>query len=47
MSQTDPRGNLYLPWKIPDSIKGGLYHVYATDGIQEYKIDIPITATEN
>jgi len=47
MSQTDPRGILYLPWKIPDSIKTGLYHVYATDGIQEYEIDIPITATEN
>jgi len=47
MSQTDPRGNLYLPWKIPDSIKSGLYHVYATDGIHKYKIDIPITVTKN
>jgi len=47
MSQTDPRGNLYLPWKIPDSIKSGLYHVYATDGIHEYEIDIPITVPKN
>ena len=47
MSQTDPRGNLYLPWKIPDSIKSGLYHVYATDGIHEYEIDIPITVPEH
>jgi len=47
MSQTDPRGNLYLPWKISDSIKSGLYHVYATDRIHEYEIDIPIIVTEN
>jgi len=42
MSQTDPRGNLYLPWKIPDTISSGWHHVYATDGIHEYEIDIPI-----
>ena len=42
MSQTDTRGNLYLPWKIPDTITGGWYHVFATDGIHEYEIDIPI-----
>jgi hypothetical protein len=47
MSQTDTRGNLYLPWKIPDSIKSGLYHVYVNDGIHEYEIDIPITVHEN
>ena len=47
MSQTDPRGNLYLPWKISDSIKSGLYHVYATDRIHEYELDIPIIVTEN
>jgi hypothetical protein len=46
MSQTDDRGNLYLPWKIPDSFTTGLYHVYATDGIHEYEIDIPITVAE-
>ena len=46
MSQTDDRGNLYLPWKIPDSFTTGLYHVQATDGIHEFQIDIPITVTE-
>lgn len=47
MSQTDDRGNLYLPWKIPNSFTTGLYHVHATDGIHEYEIDIPITVSEN
>ena len=46
MSQTDDRGNLYMPWKIPDSFPSGLYHVQATDGIHEYEIDIPITVIE-
>jgi hypothetical protein len=46
MTQTDDRGELYLPWKIPDSFTSGLYHVHATDGIHEYEIDIPITVTE-
>ena len=44
MSQTDPRGVLYMPWKIPDTISSGLYNVYATDGIKEYEINIPISA---
>lgn len=47
MSQTDTRGDLYMPWKIPDSFTSGLYHIRATDGIHEYEIDIPITVTEN
>ncbi len=42
MTQTDPDGDLYLPWKIPDTITSGWYQVYATDGIHEYEIDIPI-----
>lgn len=46
MSQTDKLGNLHLPWKIADSITSGLYHVHATDGIHDFDIDIPITATE-
>jgi hypothetical protein len=46
MSQTDDRGELYLPWKIPDFFSSGLYHIHATDGINEYDIDIPITVTE-
>jgi hypothetical protein len=47
MSQTDDRGELYLPWKIPDFFTSRLYHIHATDGIHEYDIDIPITVTEN
>ncbi len=42
MTQTNPDGILYLPWKIPDTITSGWYQVYATDGINEYEIDIPI-----
>ncbi len=42
MTKTDPDGILYLPWKIPDTITSGWYQVYATDGINEYEIDIPI-----
>lgn len=42
MTKTDPDGILYLPWKIPDTITSGWYQVYATDGINEYVIDIPI-----
>jgi hypothetical protein len=46
MSQTDDRGDLYLPWKIPEYFTNGLHHIHATDGIHEYEIDIPITVTE-
>ncbi len=42
MTQTDPGGILYMPWQIPDDFVGGWYQVYATDGINEYRIDIPI-----
>ena len=42
MTQTDPDGILYMPWKIPDTITSGWYQVYATDGIHEYEIDFPI-----
>ena len=42
MSQTSEDGNLYLPWQVPDSITAGFYKVYATDGINEYEINIPI-----
>ncbi len=44
MTQTDPQGVLYVPWKIPDYVTSGWYHVYASDGIHEYEIDIPISA---
>ena len=47
MSQTSPRGELYVPWPIPETISGGWYHVFATDGIHDYEIEIPITAQES
>jgi hypothetical protein len=46
MTQTDDRGGLHMPWKIPQTVSTGWYHVYATDGIHEYEIDIPITNSE-
>lgn len=42
MTQTDPDGTLYMPWRIPDDFLSGWYKVYATDGINEFEIDIPI-----
>lgn len=42
MTQTDPDGILYMPWKIPDDFSSGWYKVYATDGINEFEIDFPI-----
>ncbi len=42
MTQTNPDGILYMPWKIPDNFSSGWYKVSATDGINEYEIDIPI-----
>ena len=42
-SQTSDRGVLYMPWPLPDSISGGLYHVFATDGIHQFEMNIPIT----
>lgn len=42
MTQTEPDGTLYLPWQIPDDFSSEWYHVYASDGIHEYEIDIPI-----
>ncbi len=46
MSKTDVRGDLYLPWKIPSTIKAGFHNIYATDGIHEYEIDVSITAPQ-
>ena len=42
MTKTNSDGILYLHWKIPDTITGGWYQVYATDRINEYEINIPI-----
>ena len=42
MSKTGEEGHLYLPWQVPQTITAGLYNIYATDGINEFEIKIPI-----
>lgn len=42
-TKTDDRGHLNMPWPIPDTLGGRVYHIFATNGIHEYNIDIPIS----
>ena len=42
-TKTDDRGHLNMPWPIPDDISGGMYSIFATDGIHEFEITIPIS----
>jgi len=46
-SKTTDRGDLSTLWQIPDSIDNGMYHIFATDGIHEFELDIPITINLN
>jgi hypothetical protein len=46
-SQTDDRGHLYMPWPIPDDVGGKKYNIFATDGIHDFEIDIPISPKMN
>ena len=46
-TKTDDRGYLNMPWPIPDNVGGNVYHIFATDGIHEFDIDIPIAPKEN
>jgi len=32
-----------MPWPIPEDISGGMYNIFATDGIHEFEITIPIS----
>jgi hypothetical protein len=43
LSKTDDRGHLNMPWPIPDEMGGQKYNIFATDGIHEFEIDIPIS----
>ncbi len=43
-SKTDNRGNLYMPWPIPDLVGGKFYNIFATDGIHEFEMSIPIAS---
>ena len=42
-TKTDDRGHLNMPWPIPETVGGRVYHIFATDGIHEYDIDVPIS----
>jgi hypothetical protein len=42
-TKTDDRGHLNMPWPIPNAVSGKLYNIFATDGIHEFELDIPIT----
>ena len=42
-TKTDDRGHLNMPWFIPDTLGGRVYNIFATDGIHEYTIGIPIS----
>lgn len=42
-TKTNNRGGLHMFWPIPDGIGGGMYNIFATDGISQYEIDIPMS----
>jgi hypothetical protein len=42
-TKTDDRGNLNMPWPVPDLVGGKLYNIFATDGIHEFEMNVPIT----
>ncbi len=42
-TKTDNRGNLNMPWPIPDSVGGKLYNIFATDRISEFEMNVPIS----
>jgi hypothetical protein len=31
-----------MPWPIPDSVGGKQYNIFATDGIHDFEITIPL-----
>ena len=41
-TKTDDRGHLNMPWPIPNSVGGKIYHIFASDGIHQLELDIPI-----
>ena len=43
-TKTDDRGHLYMPWPIPDEVGGKIYNIFATDGIHEFEMNIPIAS---
>jgi len=45
-TKTSEKGDLYMPWAVPDSLMGGLYSIYATDQLHDFEINIPITGLQ-
>ena len=43
LTKSNKRGHINMPWLIPDSVGGMRYHIFATDWIHEFEIDIPIS----
>lgn len=43
-SQTTDNGDLNTLWPIPDLVGGKVYNIFATDGIHEFELNIPITS---
>jgi hypothetical protein len=41
-TKTNDRGHLNMPWPIPDSVGGKMYHIFASDGIHQLELDMPI-----
>jgi len=46
-SQTTDRGDLSTLWQIPDSVGDKMYNIFATDGIHEFELNIPIATKLN
>ncbi len=46
-TKTDDRGHLNMPWPVPDLVGGQLYKIFATDGIHEFEMSIPISSKNN
>ena len=42
-SKTDDKGHLYMPWPIPDEVRGKRYNIFATDGIHDFEMVISIS----
>jgi hypothetical protein len=36
-----------MPWPIPDGVGGKIYNIFATDGIHEFELDVPISIKQN
>ncbi len=44
-TKTNDRGHLNMPWPIPDNIPREMYTIFATDGIPEFEITIPVASS--